>query len=185
MPVILNRYIKYENDGDHFVDKCVSGRSQNSKRFGASCVYRFFLRTHLTQRLCLRTNSKASSVKVSWSRPETIWSVMYHDHLDKHLQHTSIFLEHFPLERRHLIREQGCREVLVGRQERYPRDHQPSVGHRTYCFQRSSRRRRRWQTWRRVLSRALSLRWSGSSISASLAGPAFPAATKLSQSWRL
>ena len=36
MPGVLNRCIKYENAGDQFVGKCVSGRSRKSKEFAAS-----------------------------------------------------------------------------------------------------------------------------------------------------
>ena len=39
MPCVLNRYIKYENAGDQFVGKCVSGRSRKSKEFVASPPY--------------------------------------------------------------------------------------------------------------------------------------------------
>ena len=39
MPGVLNRYIKYENAGDMFVGKCVSGRSRNSVKFAASSSY--------------------------------------------------------------------------------------------------------------------------------------------------
>jgi hypothetical protein len=39
MPGVLNRYIKYENAGDQFVGKCVSGRSRKSKEFAASPPY--------------------------------------------------------------------------------------------------------------------------------------------------
>ena len=39
MPGVMNRYIKYENAGDQFVGKCVSGRSRNSTMFAASSSY--------------------------------------------------------------------------------------------------------------------------------------------------
>jgi hypothetical protein len=39
MPGVMNRYIKYENAGDQFVGKCVSGRTRMSKEFGASPAY--------------------------------------------------------------------------------------------------------------------------------------------------
>ena len=39
MPGVLNRYIKYENAGDMFVGKCVSGRSRNSVEFVPSSSY--------------------------------------------------------------------------------------------------------------------------------------------------
>ena len=39
MPGVLSRYIKFENAGDKFVSKCVSGRRQNSKTFAASPPY--------------------------------------------------------------------------------------------------------------------------------------------------
>ena len=39
MPGVLNRYIKYENAGDQFVGKCVSGRNRKSKEFAASPPY--------------------------------------------------------------------------------------------------------------------------------------------------
>lgn len=39
MPGVMNRYIKYENAGDQFVGKCVSGRTRMLKEFGASPAY--------------------------------------------------------------------------------------------------------------------------------------------------
>ena len=39
MPGVLNRYIRYENAGDQFVGKCVSGRSRKSKEFASSPPY--------------------------------------------------------------------------------------------------------------------------------------------------
>jgi hypothetical protein len=39
MPGVMNRYIKYENAGDQFVGKCVSGRARLSKEFAASPAY--------------------------------------------------------------------------------------------------------------------------------------------------
>ena len=39
MPGVLNRYLKYENAGDQFVGKSVSGRSRKKKEFAASCPY--------------------------------------------------------------------------------------------------------------------------------------------------
>ncbi len=39
MPGMLNRYIKFENAGDQFVGKCVSGRSRLTKEFAASPAY--------------------------------------------------------------------------------------------------------------------------------------------------
>lgn len=39
MPGVLNRYIKYENAGDQFVGKAVSGRTRNKKEFGESPAY--------------------------------------------------------------------------------------------------------------------------------------------------
>jgi hypothetical protein len=39
MPGVINRYIKYENSGDQFVRKCVSGRARLSKEFAASPAY--------------------------------------------------------------------------------------------------------------------------------------------------
>ena len=39
MPGVMNRYIKYENAGDQFVGKCVSGRTRLSKEFAASPAY--------------------------------------------------------------------------------------------------------------------------------------------------
>ena len=43
MPGVMNRYIKYENAGDQFVCKCVSGRSRNNTMFAASSSYWDFL----------------------------------------------------------------------------------------------------------------------------------------------
>jgi hypothetical protein len=40
----MNRYIKYENAGDQFVGKCVSGRTRLSKEFAASPAYFDFSR---------------------------------------------------------------------------------------------------------------------------------------------
>ena len=42
MPGVLNRYIAFENAGDQFVGKCVSGRSRLKKEFAASCPYFYF-----------------------------------------------------------------------------------------------------------------------------------------------
>ena len=39
MPGVMNRYIKFENAGDQFVGKCVSGRTRLSKEFAASPAY--------------------------------------------------------------------------------------------------------------------------------------------------
>ena len=39
MPGVLNRYIKFEDAGDQFVGKCVSGRSRKKKEFGLSPAY--------------------------------------------------------------------------------------------------------------------------------------------------
>ena len=39
MPGVMNRYIRFENAGDQFVGKCVSGRSRLSKDFAASPAY--------------------------------------------------------------------------------------------------------------------------------------------------
>jgi len=39
MPGVLNRYIRFENAGDQFVGKCVSGRSRMSKEFAISQPY--------------------------------------------------------------------------------------------------------------------------------------------------
>ena len=39
MPGVLNRYIRYENAGDQFVGKCVSGRSRKSEEFVVSPLY--------------------------------------------------------------------------------------------------------------------------------------------------
>ena len=39
MTGVLSQYIKYENAGDQFVGKCVSGRSRNKKTFTASLSY--------------------------------------------------------------------------------------------------------------------------------------------------
>jgi hypothetical protein len=39
MPGVMDRYIKYENAGDQFVGKCVSGRTRLSKEFAASPAY--------------------------------------------------------------------------------------------------------------------------------------------------
>ena len=39
MPGVLNRYMRYENAGDQFAGKCVSGRSRKSKEFAASPPY--------------------------------------------------------------------------------------------------------------------------------------------------
>ena len=44
MPGVMNRYIKYENAGDQFVGKCVSGRTRLSKEFAASPAYFDFSR---------------------------------------------------------------------------------------------------------------------------------------------
>ena len=39
MPGVLKRYIKFENAGDQFVGRCVSGRSRKKKEFGLSSAY--------------------------------------------------------------------------------------------------------------------------------------------------
>ncbi len=39
MPGVMNRYIKYENAGNQFVGKCVSGHARLSKKFAASLAY--------------------------------------------------------------------------------------------------------------------------------------------------
>ena len=39
MPGVMNRYIRFENAGDQFVGKCVSGRDRKSKTFAESCAY--------------------------------------------------------------------------------------------------------------------------------------------------
>ena len=39
MPGVMNQYIKFENAGDQFVGKCVSGHTRLSKEFDVSPAY--------------------------------------------------------------------------------------------------------------------------------------------------
>ena len=102
MPGVLNRYIRYENAGDQFVGKCVSGRSRKSKEFAASPPYWDFsaegqeakeafehrlhswLREHMPDEA--KDNRKVFAVYMM-----SMASIVYHrEYLEKHLHPDSI-----------------------------------------------------------------------------------------------
>ena len=102
MPGVLNRYIKYENAGDQFVGKCVSGRSRNNKKFGASCAYWDFsaeapdakaasenrLHSYLRESLPLQARGNLKVYAVYKMAVAAI--AYYRDYLAKHLHPESI-----------------------------------------------------------------------------------------------
>ena len=72
MPDILSQYTKFENAGDQFVGKCVSGRRRNSKTFAQARRTGTSRRTTATQRTRARTGSTAISGISSRTRRKII-----------------------------------------------------------------------------------------------------------------
>jgi hypothetical protein len=102
MPGVLSRYIKYENAGDQFVGKCVSGRRRNSKTFAASPSYWDFSadgrdakeacehRLHRYLRDLLPDQAK-DNLKIFAVHKMVVAVVVYHrDYLAEHLHADSI-----------------------------------------------------------------------------------------------
>ena len=102
IPGVLSRYIKYENAGDQFVGKCVSGRRRNSKTFAASPSYWDFsadgrnakdahehrLHSHLRD---LLPEKAKNNLKIFAVHKMAVAVIVYHrDYLANHLHPDSI-----------------------------------------------------------------------------------------------
>lgn len=102
MPGVLSRYIRYENAGDQFVGKSVSGRSRNKKTFAASQPYWDFSaegreakeanEEHLHRWLRDRLPDQAkTNHKIFLVHKMCVASIAYHrEYLNKHLHPDSV-----------------------------------------------------------------------------------------------
>ena len=101
MPGVLSRYIKFENAGDQFVGKCVSGRRRNSKTFAASPSYWDFSDDGDTKDACehrlhsylrdLLPDQAKNNLKIFAVHKMVVAVIVYHrNYLANHLHADSI-----------------------------------------------------------------------------------------------
>ena len=194
MPGVLNKYIKYESASDQFVGKCASGRSRNSKKFGASCAYWDFSGLLLDERDTREAGLKnflRGSLPVQARDNLRIYPVykmavaalvFYRDHLEEHLHPNSalracsLWNETIP----------SAELVVV----KYPWDATDDTPEITglppdiMLLAEIESLKRNMADLKADSSQASRRRWSASSTSARSAAPLLPRATRSSKSWR-